>query len=828
METTNIIPVSIEDEMRGSYLDYAMSVIIGRALPDVRDGLKPVHRRILYAMYTEGLLSNKKYSKCAGVVGEVLKRLHPHGDSAVYDALVRMAQDWNMRYPLIDGQGNFGSLDGDPAAAYRYTECRLKALAEAMLADIEKETVAFVPNFDESSEEPAVLPSRVPNLLINGAEGIAVGMASRIPPHNLGEIVRAAVRLVEDPDVTIDELMEDVPGPDFPTGGIIYGAAPVRQIFETGRGIFKIRAKIHTETIKTGKREAEAIVIDEVPYQVNKARLVEQIASLVEERKLYGISRIRDESDRRGLRVVIEIKRDAVIEVVINQLFKLTQMERSFGVTMLAIVDGRPKVLSLKEALGHFVSHRRAVVVARTRFELGKARDRLHILEGLRVALDNIDEVIALIKAAESVAAARNELQRRFLLSEIQAQHILDMPLKRLTALERKAIEDEYREVTALIERLLRILSDAAEVDRIIVEELREIGEKFGDKRRTVIEEHGEEIELEDMIADEDMVVTISHRGYAKRCSPSLYRAQRRGGKGVMGTKKLADDDADFVAELFIASTHSYMLIFTSLGKVFRLKVYNLPEGGRTSRGRNLVNSLKLGPDERLSAILPVREFQQGRYVVMATRRGYIKRVDLLDFANVRVSGIRATTLDEGDTLIGAALTEGKSDCIVSTKSGMAIRFSELDVRMMGRIARGVRAMRLRKGDEAVNLVVLPAESVKEAGQEGDLALLSICSHGYGKRTAADEYRRQGRGGIGVIDIKTKDRNGPVVGTCVIYANDDVMVITSAGKVIRIDAKNISQVGRNTLGVRIVDLDEGEYVAALARVAEKNEGDAEE
>lgn len=814
---TGIVPISIEDEMRGSYLDYAMSVIIGRAIPDVRDGLKPVHRRILYAMFGEGLSSGKKYSKCAGVVGEVLKRLHPHGDSAVYDALVRMAQPWNLRYTLIDGQGNFGSIDGDPAAAYRYTECRMRALAEAMLADIEKETVDHIANFDDSSTEPVVLPTRVPNLLINGAEGIAVGMASKIPPHNLGEIVAATIKLIEDPDVSVEDLQEIVPGPDFPTGGTIFGSAPIRQIYRTGRGIFQIRAKLHHEVLSIGNRkDVQAIIVDEVPYQVNKARLIEKIAELVNEKRIEGISKLRDESDRKGMRVVVELKRDAVLEVVENQLFKLTPLQKSFGATMLSIVDGEPKILGLKEMLFEFIKHRREVIVRRTRFDLKKARARLHILEGYKIALDNIDEIIKLIKASESTLLARAELQQRFSLSEIQAQQILDMPLKRLTGLERKAIEDEYNEIKAFIEKLLKILSDKKEIDAVIIQELSEIAEKFGDKRKTEIEENGEEIDLEDMIAEEDMIVTISHRGYAKRCAPSTYRAQKRGGKGVMGTKKLADDDDDFVSELFIASSHAYLLIFTTTGKLHWLKVHALPEASRTARGRALINMLKLGQDEQISSIIPVRHFEEGKFVTMVTRQGIIKRVDLMAFSNIRNGGIKAANIDEGDDLIAVRITDSKSDFIISTQSGMAIRFHEDDVRAMGRTARGVKAMKLDEGDKVVNLVAVP--TVDSA--EDNFTLLTVCENGYGKRTSVTEYRQQSRAGKGVIDIKTTDRNGLVVGTSLVANTDDAMLITTGGKVIRTKVDTISVIGRNTQGVRLINLDENERVAAVARVAD--------
>jgi len=836
---SSVIPINIEDEMRGAYLDYAMSVIVGRALPDVRDGLKPVHRRILFAMLQEGLVSNKKYSKCAGVVGEVLKHYHPHGDAPVYGALVRMAQPWNLRYPLIDGQGNFGSVDGDSPAAYRYTECRMTAFAEELLADIEKDTVDFSPNFDESVDEPDVLPSRIPNLLVNGAEGIAVGMASSIPPHNLGEVVAATIKLIQNPDCTVDDLMMVVPGPDFPTGASIYGSGPIRQIYSTGRGLLQLRAKLHIETYSTGKREGEAIVIDELPYQTNKAKLVEKIAELVNEKKIEGISRLRDESDRKGMRVVIELKKDANTQVIINQLYKLSPLQQTFGTILLAIVDGKPQVLSLKEALQNFIEHRRTVVVRRTRFELRKATARLHILEGLRTALDNIEAVIKVIRASESSAIAKEALIVNFSLSDIQAQHILDMPLRRLTGLERKAIEDEYNELTVLVEALNKILGSSVEVDKVVVTELVDIMERFGDKRRTVIEENGEEIAVEDMIAEEDMMVLISHKGYAKRCSPSLYRAQKRGGKGVQATKKLADDDDDFVSELFVASTHAYLLVFTTEGKLHWLKVYNLPEAGRTARGRAIINMIQLAEGEKVSAIVPVREFVEGKSVLMATKFGCIKRTDLMEFSNVRKVGIRAVTLDEGDALIGVKVTDGNSDCIISTKEGMAIRFAEEQVRSVGRSAKGVTAVNLSSGDEVVNLVAVPhsemivaddaqepvesgdsAEDATQAAFSGEPALLTVCQNGYGKRTFISKYRSQNRAGKGLIDIKTAERNGPVVGMLQVVDTDQIMIITTSGKVIRTPVNSISLVGRNTMGVRLINLEEGEKVAAVAKIAE--------
>lgn len=827
MENTNVVAVNIEDEMKGSYLDYAMSVIIGRAIPDIRDGLKPVHRRILYAMMNEGLTSGKKFSKCAGVVGEVLKRYHPHGDSAVYDALVRMAQPWNMRYPLIEGQGNFGSVDGDPAAAYRYTECRMFALSEAVLADIEKQTVEFSPNFDESTEEPNVLPSKVPTLLINGAEGIAVGMASKIPPHNLAEILKAALFVLDTPEASIDDLMEIVPGPDFPTAGVICGKESIKEAYRTGRGLIKIKGKLRIETLGKGNRDVEAVVIDELPFQVNKAKLVEKIAELVNEKRIVGISKLRDESDRKGMRVVVELKRDAVSDVVVNQLFKLTPLQKTFGLNMLSIVDGVPKVLGLKPMLECFISHRRDVIIKRTRFDLAKAKARQHLLEGYKIALDNIDEIIKLIKASDSTAEAKATLMERFSLSELQAQSILDMPLRRLTGLERQSIEDEYNEISLAIEKLTKILSDKKELDNVFRTETTELIEKFGDARRTIIEPYDDDINLEDLIAEEDMVVTISHKGYAKRCSPTIYRAQRRGGKGVMGTKKLAETDDDFVSDMFVASTHAYLLVFTNKGKLHWIKVYDLPEAGRTARGRAIVNILNLGEDEKVSAVRAVREFTDGKYLTMLTRRGVIKRVDLMAFSNVRKGGIIAANLDEGDSLVGVLLTEGQSDILITTKNGISIRFSEQDVRSMGRTARGVRGISLEEGDEVVSLDQVPGENFQ--GDEGagtELSLLTVSENGFGKRTAITEYRCQGRGGKGVIDIKTNDRNGSVIGTSIVRDSDDVMMVTNAGKVIRVKASGISLIGRNTMGVNLVSTVDGEKVGAVARVIDT--GDDEE
>jgi DNA gyrase subunit A len=802
------IPVNIEDEMRESYMDYAMSVIIGRALPDARDGLKPVHRRILYAMFAEGLLHNRRYSKCAGVVGEVLKRYHPHGDSAVYDALVRLAQEWNLRYPLIDGQGNFGSVDGDPAAAYRYTESRLTELAEELLADIDKETVDFVPNFDDSTAEPSVLPSRVPNLLVNGAAGIAVGMATNIPPHNLGEICNGLIALIENPALTIDELMDHIPGPDFPTGGFICGEGPIRDAYHTGRGILTVRARAAVEDDeKTGRAR---IVVNEIPFQVNKARMIERIAELVNERKLDGISDLRDESDREGMRVVIELKRDAVAEVLLNQLYKHTPMQESFGINMLAIVDGRPRLLTLKEALEVFLRHRREVVVRRTVYELRKAEERLHVLEGLKIAVENLDLAIRIIRAADDPGTARAELMAQLELSQIQAQAVLDMRLQRLTGLERDKIIEEHAEVQQVIARLRQILADDGEVSKIIGDEVRAIRDKYADERRTMIVGAVGAISVEDLIVDEDMVVTISHEGYVKRNPVTLYRAQRRGGRGKIGA---GTRDEDFVEYLFVASTHSYLMFFTTAGKVYWLKVHEIPQAGRQARGRSVANLLRLNPEEKLSAFLPVREFQEDCNLLFATRQGMIKKTDLMQYSNPRPSGIIAIALQEGDEVVGVRLTDGAREVILSTSQGQAIRFEEREVRAMRRDARGVRGMRLDAGDAVVALDLV---------EEG-ATLLAVSEKGYGKRTAMDEYRQTHRGGKGIITMKTTDKTGPVVGVRMVTEDDQIMLITSGGKVIRTSVNEIRVIGRNTQGVRLIGMEEGERVAAVARLAERED-----
>jgi DNA gyrase subunit A len=813
-EKTLRVPVNIEDQMRESYMDYAMSVIIGRALPDARDGLKPVHRRILYAMFREGLLHNRRYSKCAGVVGEVLKRYHPHGDSAVYDALVRLAQEWNVRYPLIDGQGNFGSVDGDPPAAYRYTECRLTELAEELLADIDKETVEFVPNFDDSTQEPFVLPSKVPNLLINGSAGIAVGMATNIPPHNLGEVCDALVALVEHPELTVDELMRYIPGPDFPTAGFICGQAPIRDAYREGRGILTVRARATVETDEKSGRSA--IIVTEIPYQVNKARLIERIAELVNERKLDGIADLRDESDREGMRIVIELKRDAVAEVLLNQLYKHTPLQESFGVNMLAIVEGRPRLLDLKRALRVFLDHRRDVVVRRTIYDLRKAEERLHVLAGLRIAIEHLDEAIAVIRAATDPATARERLMSSFGLSQIQAQAILDMRLQRLTALERGKILEEYAETEKAIARYRQILADEREVAKIIVDELRAVREKYGDERRTQIVDEAAEISIEDLIVEEDMVVTISHEGYIKRNAVGLYRAQRRGGRGKIGA---TTRDEDFVEHLFVASTHSYILIFTTTGKVYWLKVHEVPQAGRAARGRSITNLLNLKPEEKLSAFLPVREFQEGRSLLFATRRGLIKKTDLMQYASPRPSGIIAIALEDDDEVIGVRLTDGAREVILSTRDGQAIRFREDEVRPMGRDTYGVWGMKLDASDGVVALDLV----------ESGATLLAVSENGYGKRTEMDEYRLTRRGGKGIITMKTTEKTGRVIGVRMVTDEDQIMLVTSGGKVIRLRVREIRVIGRNTQGVRLIGLEEGERVASVARLAEReDESDAKD
>ena len=802
------IPVYIEDEMRQSFMDYAMSVIISRALPDVRDGLKPVHRRVLYAMYDASNTSDKPYKKSARLVGDIMGKYHPHGDTAIYDTIVRMAQDFNLRYPLVDGQGNFGSIDGDNPAAMRYTEIRMTQLAEEMLADIEKETVDFVPNYDDSLREPSVLPSRIPNLLINGSAGIAVGMATNIPPHNLSEVIDALIATIDNPEITIKQLMKFIPGPDFPTGGFIHGRDPIIQAYHEGKGIVQMRGKAFTETVKrTGK---EQIIISEIPYQVNKKRLIEQIAALVNEKKIEGIGDLRDESDREGMRIVIELKRDAMAEIVINQLHKHTQLQDSFGMNMLAIVDGKPKLLNLKEALKCFLDHRKEVVTRRTAYDLRKAEERLHILEGYRIALDNLDAVITLIRNSQDPRVARDGLMSNFGLSEIQAQAILDLRLQRLTGLERDKIMEEHRETVELIAKLRAILANESEIYKLIVAELKEIKKNHGDERRTQIVDRSEDISIEDMIVDEDMAVTISHDGYIKRNPVTLYRAQRRGGKGKVGT---TTKDEDFVESLFIASMHSYILFFTTIGKVYWIKVHELPQASRAARGKPIVNLLNLEAGERVSAFLSVREFQEGRYIIFATKKGLVKKTELMLYAHPRPSGIRAIGLEDGDEVIGVRLTDGLQELILSTAEGQSIRFKEEQVRSTGRGTYGVVGMRLDEGDVVVSMEIL------SLGAD----ILTVAEYGLGKRTEVGEYRITSRGGKGIITMKTTDKTGRVVGVQQVTQDDQLMLVTNAGKIIRMRIKDIRVIGRNTQGVRLIELEEGERVVSLARLAEKEE-----
>ena len=807
------VPVYIEDEMRQSFMDYAMSVIISRALPDVRDGLKPVHRRVLYAMYDASNTSDKPYKKSARLVGDIMGKYHPHGDTAIYDTIVRMAQDFNLRYPLVDGQGNFGSIDGDNPAAMRYTEIRMTQLAEEMLADIEKETVDFAPNYDDSLREPSVLPSRIPNLLINGSAGIAVGMATNIPPHNLSEVIDALIATIDNPEITIKQLMKFIPGPDFPTGGFIHGKDPIIQAYHEGKGIVQMRGKAFTETVKrTGK---EQIIISEIPYQVNKKRLIEQIAALVNEKKIEGIGDLRDESDREGMRIVIELKRDAMAEIVINQLHKHTQLQDSFGMNMLAIVDGKPKLLNLKEALKCFLDHRKEAVTRRTAYDLRKAEERLHILEGYRIALDNLDAVITLIRNSQDPRVAKDGLMSNFGLSEIQAQAILDLRLQRLTGLERDKIMEEHRETVELIAKLRAILANESEIYKLIVAELKEIKKNYGDERRTRIVDRSEDISIEDMIVDEDMAVTISHDGYIKRNPVTLYRAQRRGGKGKVGT---TTKDEDFVESLFIASMHSYILFFTTIGKVYWIKVHELPQASRAARGKPIVNLLNLEAGERVSAFLSVREFQEGRYIIFATKNGLVKKTELMLYAHPRPSGIRAIGLEDGDEVIGVRLTDGQQEIILSTAGGQSIRFKEEQVRPTGRGTYGVVGMRLDEGDVVVSMEILTL----------GFDILTVAEYGLGKRTEVGEYRITSRGGKGIITMKTGDKTGRVVGVQQVTQDDQLMLVTNAGKIIRMRIKDIRVIGRNTQGVRLIELEEGERVVSLARLAEKEEEVEEE
>ena len=806
--TFNQTPVNIEDEMKRSYIDYAMSVIIGRALPDVRDGLKPVHRRILFGMHEMGLAHNKPYRKCAKIVGEVMGNFHPHGDAAIYDSLVRMAQEFSMRAVLVDGQGNFGSVDGDPPAAMRYTEARLARIAGEILADIEKETVDFVPTYDESQQEPVYLPTQIPNLLVNGSEGIAVGMATKIPPHNLREVIDAVILQVNKPDASLEEIIKLVPGPDFPTGGFIYGKSGIRQAYTTGRGSIIMRAKAAIE--KQARGDKEMIVITEIPYQINKAKLIERIAELVQEKKIEGITDLRDESDREGLRVVIELRRGEQPEVILNNLYKQTQMQTSFGVIMLAIVSGQPRVLNLQEVVKYFVEHRLEVVRRRTRFELRKAEERAHILEGLKKALDNIDAVIKLIRASKAPQEAREGLMRQFEFSQVQAQAILDMQLQRLTGMEREKILEELANLVKRIAELKEILENDKVLRALVVKELKEVQKLYADERRTQIVDEHADIKLEDLISVEDVVVTVTHSGYLKRTPVSDYRQQQRGGKGRIGMRTREED---FVEYLFVASTHSYLLIFTNQGKVHWLKVYEIPDVGTAGKGKGIVNLVNLSPDEKMTAVLPVTEFAEDRFVMFATRRGVVKKTRLDAFSNPMARGIIAISVDEGDELIAVELTTGKDQIFLGTHDGQCIRFHEDDVRDMGRQARGVKGIELSENDYLVGMTV--------SGDEG--MILSVTEHGYGKRTLVSHYRAQSRGGKGVINVKTRDKNGKVVAIMKVDNTSELIVITAQGKIIRLEAAAIRAAGRSTQGVKLIDLGDDDKVAASSLITNQSE-----
>ncbi len=804
-----ILPRLIEDEMRESFLDYSMSVIVQRALPDVRDGLKPVHRRILYAMHELGLVPGRPYKKSATVVGDVLGKYHPHGDVAVYDSLVRMVQDFSLRYPLVDGQGNFGSVDGDPPAAYRYTEARLTRIAMTMLEDIDKNTVDFVPNFDDRLQEPTVLPSRLPNLIVNGSAGIAVGMATNIPPHNLAETVEAANHLVDHADASIKDLRKFIKGPDFPTGGIIYGREGIKECYEKGRGRIAIRARaVVEETESTGKQQ---IVVTEIPYQVNKANLIAHIAELANAKKLEGISDIQDYSDREGMRIVIELKRDAVPAVVLNQLYKHTQMQTTFGAIMLALVDGVPKEMNLKELLQHFIEHRHTVIVRRTEFELKRAQDREHILEGLKIAVDHIDEVVRIIRKAKDVPAADAALRKRFKLSEKQSAEILNMRLARLTALEITKLEDELKEVRKFIKECKEILASKPRRMKILKEELGELAHGFGDERRTEIVADQGEFSIEDLIAEEDMVITVSHAGYIKRLPVSAYRRQRRGGKGVISAHTKEDD---WVEHLFIASTHDYMMFFTRQGQCYWLKVHEIPQAARSARGKPILSCVAMKPDERLAALVPVREFSEDQYLLFATKQGVVKKTRLSEFGNPRSVGIRAINIEKGDELIDVQVTDGRNDIVLATRQGMSIRFHEKDVRDMGRTTTGVKGIELDKKDQVIDMVVVRRAST----------LLTVTEKGMGKRSELDEYRVQHRGGRGIITLKRSDKTGNVVALKEVLPDDELMMITKKGIMIRVPVEGIRITGRNTQGVKIMNLTPGDLVVDVARVVKEDEG----
>lgn len=803
-----VIPVEINSEMKKSYIDYAMSVIVGRALPDVRDGLKPVHRRILYAMYEDSITPDKAYKKCAATVGNVLGRYHPHGDASVYDALVRMAQDFSMRYPTVDGHGNFGSIDGDGAAAYRYTEAKMSKLSMHMLTDIEKDTVDFMPNFDESRKEPVVLPSRFPHLLVNGSNGIAVGMATNIPPHNLGEVIDGIIALIDNPEITIDELMEHIPGPDFPTGAQIMGVSGIRAAYHTGRGKLRVRAKAEIEDWKENRQR---IVVTEIPYAVNKARLIEKIAELVHDKRVEGISDLRDESDRDGMRIIIELKRDVNATIVLNQLYKYTQLEDTFSVIMLALVNQTdPKVLNLKQVLENYVAFQKEVIVRRTRFDKKKAEARAHILEGLTIALDHIDEVINIIRS--SYNDAKEKLMERFGFTDIQAQAILDMRLARLSGLEREKVENEYRDIKALIAHLTEILGSEQMVLDILKEEIGAIRDKFGDARRTSIEPAADDIDIEDLIEEEENVITLTHQGYIKRLSVDTYRSQKRGGRGIIG---LQTKEEDFVSSMFVSSTHAHILFFTNKGRMYRIKAYEIPEGGRTAKGTPIVNLLALEPEESISAVIPVREYEEGKYLVMCTRAGVIKKTDLMEYQNAPKAGKIAIRLDDEDELIRVVMTDGSKDLFIGSHGGKMIRFHESDVRNMGRVSRGVRGISLEDGDYVIGMSV-DAEDGK---------LLVVSEKGYGKKTELSEYKCQSRGGKGTTSYRISEATGAVAGLQVVTPKDDVILITSEGVIIRMDTEDISTYGRVTKGVRLMRLADDVNIVTVACVEKEPENE---
>jgi DNA gyrase subunit A len=811
-QNEKVIPIAIEEEMKGSYLSYAMSVIVGRALPDARDGLKPVHRRILYAMHELSLDHSKPYKKSARIVGEVLGKYHPHGDVAVYETLVRMVQDFSLRYPLVDGQGNFGSVDGDSPAAMRYTEARMAAISDEMLSDIDKDTVDFAPNFDASLQEPVLLPSALPNLLVNGSAGIAVGMATNIPPHNLNEVIDGITHLVDHPDAEIKDLMKFVKGPDFPTGGIICGREGIKSAYTTGKGKLIVRAKASVEKMKNGK---DNVIITEIPYQVNKSTLIEAIADLVQEKKVEGISDIRDESDKDGMRIVIELKRDVEAQIVLNYLYKHTQMETTFGIIALALVEGRPRILNLKQMMRCTIDHRRVIIRRRTQFELDRALRRAHILEGLKIALKFLDRIIKTIRESKTVPEAKKALMKNFELSDLQSQAILEMQLQRLTALERDKIEKEYLDLLKQIERYRAILASEKLIEGIIKDELAEIKKKYGDERRTEIIGEVADIELEDLIVEEDMVITISHAGYIKRLAISAYRKQRRGGKGVTA---METREEDFVERLFIASTKDYLLVFTDQGRLHWIKVYEIPEGSRTSKGKAIINLLQIASQEKVAAVIPVKEFAENRSVVMCTRAGVIKKTLLAEFSNPRKGGIAAMTLDKGDTVMEAKVVEGNQDILLATRQGMSIRFPEKLIRDMGRQARGVRGISLDKKDEVIGMEIVWADLAKTGA-----TVLTVTSAGFAKRTVIDEYRIQSRGGKGVINVKVTDKNGEAVALNSVLPDDELMAITQNGMSVRCPVKDIRETGRNAQGVRLIALEKGDHVTSVAKILAKEE-----